>query len=134
MLDKPSPDRLLEAVARFLRDEIQPVLDGALGFKTRVAANAIDLAIRENEGRAKLEAAEREGLVRLLGHDGELDALNRELCAAIRDGAITIDTPGLSAHLWQSTLQKLAIEQPSYATYRRVRAATAPTNAKGGDR
>ena len=134
MLDRPSGDRLLEAVARFLRDEIMPALDGALAFKTRVAANAIDLAIRESVGRADLEAAERDGLTRLLGRDGDLAELNGHLCAAIRDGSVTLDTPGLSSHLWQSTLRKLAIEQPSYATYRRVRAELAPTDAKAGDR
>lgn len=134
MLDKPSGDRLLVAVARFLRDEIMPSVEDALAFKARVAANAIDLAIREGRGLAEMEAFEREGLARLLGHEGDLDALNRELCSAIRDGAVTLDTPGLSLHLWQSTMQKLAIEQPTYATYRRTLAATAPASSKGGDR
>lgn len=133
MLDRPSADQLLAAVARFLRDEVMPSLDGALAFKTRVAANAVDLAVREIRGRATLEADERDGLAALLGQDGDLDALNRALCTAIADGSITLDTPGLSAHLWRSTLAKLAIEQPGYATYRRV-LADAPPVAKGEDR
>lgn len=134
MLDKPSGDRLLEAVARLLRDEIMPALDGALAFKARVAANAIDLAIREIAGRTDLEAAERDRLARLLGHDGDLAELNGRLCEAIRGGSVTLDTPGLSAHLWQSTLGKLAIEQPSYATYRRIQAETDPTDTEAGSR
>lgn len=120
MLDKPSGDKLLEAVIKFLRDELVPELDGAASFKTRVAANALDLVRREISGKSAIAAAEQERLAKLLGHDGDLETLNAELCAAIRDGAVTLATPGLSDHLWASTLDKLAIEQPTYATYRRV--------------
>lgn len=120
MLDKPSGDKLLEAVIRFLRDEVLPELDGAASFRTRVAANALDLVRREIAGKSVIATDEHERLARLLGHDGDLDTLNAELCSAIRDGAVTLATPGLSDHLWATTLDKLAIEQPTYATYRRV--------------
>ncbi|CAN7707575.1 DUF6285 domain-containing protein [Aminobacter sp. LjRoot7] len=120
MLDRPSGDKLLEAVIRFLREELVPELDGAASFKTRVAANALDLVRREIAGKPPVAAAEGQRLAELLGHDGDLETLNAELCAAIRDGAVTLGTPGLSDHLWATTLDKLAIEQPTYATYRHV--------------
>lgn len=120
MLDRPSGEELLKAVVRFLREEVMPSLDGAVAFKTRVAANALDLVGREIAGRDLLAAAETARLAALLGHEGTLDDLNRELCDAIRRGEMTLETPGLSQHLWQSTLDKLAVEQPGYASYRRV--------------
>ena len=120
MRDKPSGDLLVEAVARFLREELLPQLDATAGFKTRVAANALDIAIREMRGGAAADASEINRLASLLGHDGDLATLNRELCAAIRAGDVTLATSGLSEHLWATTLDKLAIEQPTYASYRRA--------------
>jgi hypothetical protein len=46
--------------------------------------------------------------------------LNRELCARIRAGACDLDTPGLGAHLRATALEKLAVDQPSYAAYRQA--------------
>ncbi|MET0429010.1 MAG: DUF6285 domain-containing protein [Microvirga sp.] len=120
MLDKPPGDTLVEAVARLLRDEVLPALDGALSFKVRVAANVLDLVQREMAGGARSDIEECARLRALTGRDGETDALNRVLCAGIRDGDISLATPGLSDHLWATTLAKMAIEQPGYASYRRI--------------
>jgi hypothetical protein len=122
MLDKPSGEKLIEAVIEFLRGELMPTLEGAQSFKTRVAANALDLVRRELAGAAKADADEHVRLANMLGRDGDTETLNRALCAAIRDGEISLATPGLSEHLWTTTLDKIAIEQPGYATYRRVMA------------
>jgi hypothetical protein len=54
----------------------------------------------------------------LLGEQGDLETLNRRLCARIAAGEIGLSTPGLVDHLWQTTLDKLAIDQPNYAAYR----------------
>jgi hypothetical protein len=56
----------------------------------------------------------------MLGHDGSLDELNRELCARIRSGEIGLGTPGLGEHLRQTTLAKLAVDQPKYSGYLRA--------------
>ena len=55
-----------------------------LGFQMRVAVNS--LAILEREGRLgpAADARERERLMALLGHDGTLEDLNRELARQIR--------------------------------------------------
>ena len=55
----------------------------------------------------------------LLQHDGSLAELNERLCDCIADGRIGFATPGLAAHLWQSTLGKLAVDQPAHASDRR---------------
>ena len=55
----------------------------------------------------------------LLGGKGSLLDLNRELADKIANGAVDLATPGVREHLWQTTLDKLAVDQPNYASYRR---------------
>ena len=119
MQDPPKPADLLAAVARFLREELMPLLSGAAAFQTRVAANAVDIARRELELAPASDMAERQRLGALLAQEGDLAALNRELCRRIRVGEMTLETPGLAAHLWEVTLAKLAVDQPGYASYQR---------------
>jgi hypothetical protein len=120
VLDKPSGETLILAVARLLRDEVLPSVDGALSFKVRVAANVLDLVQRELASGAVADAGERSRLQGLLGRDDETGVLNRLLCDRIRSGEMSLATPGLSEHLWATTLAKMAIEQPGYASYRRI--------------
>ena len=54
----------------------------------------------------------------MLGIDGDLPALNAELSRRIAEGEMDLSTPGLSDHLWTITLDKLAVDQPTYAAYR----------------
>ncbi|MEX7051181.1 DUF6285 domain-containing protein [Pseudomonas aeruginosa] len=34
-------------------------------------------------------------------------------------GEVDLTTPGLTEHLWQTTMDKLAVDQPNYASYKR---------------
>lgn len=123
MQDRPRPVELLEAVAAFLREQVVPAVDGTLAFHARVAANALDIARRELLADADAQQAdgERVALQALVGDSTEtdLDALQRTLCRRIADGAIDLATPGLAAHLWRITRDKLAVDQPGYGSYRR---------------
>ena len=67
------------------------------------------------------DAAEIERLSKLLGTSGSLDDLNRLLSARIASGEMGFQTPGLTEHVWQTTMDKLAIDQPNYASYKRER-------------
>lgn len=118
MQEQPTPAEILETVAAYLRDVAMPQLQGHAAFTARVAANAVDLVRRDIELRADADTAERERLISLLGHDGTLEALNAELAAAVRNDRIDNESPELLGHLWQTTLDKLAIDQPRYASYR----------------
>lgn len=120
MQDQPSAIELVEAVTEFIRNHAMPQLQGHTAFHARVAANALDIVKRELEIGPDASAEERKRLSLLLGKEGSLEALNRELCEKIDKGEITLDTPGLSEHLWQTTLTKLAIDQPKYSGYRRA--------------
>lgn len=132
MHDPPAPRDLVAAVREFLEQQAVPALEGRAAFHARVAANALAIVERQLELGPAQEAAERERLRALLGSaDGTLDDLNRELCRRIREGELGLDTPGLADHLRETTLAKLAVDQPRYATYRRALARRAAADADG---
>ena len=119
MQDEPTPTELIKAVADFLRNEITPVIKGHNAFKLRVGINALDLVSRQLTLAGDSDTTEAARLKALLGIDGSLLDLNRALSEKIATGELDLKTPGLADHLWQTTLDKLAVDQPNYASYRR---------------
>jgi hypothetical protein len=119
MQDEPTPTELLKAVADFLRSDITPEISGHLSFKLRVAINALDLVTRQLALQPGSDAEEVHSLTMLLGVHGTLAGLNQDLAERIAQGDVDLDTPGLADNLWQTTLAKLAVDQPNYAAYRR---------------
>jgi Domain of unknown function (DUF6285) len=124
MHQRPEPAELLEAVAAFLREQAMPQLPGHAAFLARVSANALDIARRQLLLAPAADAAELQRLRALLQQDGTLAQLNALLCERIAEGQVGLHTPGLAEHLWQTTLDKLAVDQPGYESYRRETAAT----------
>lgn len=120
MQDQPTAVELVDIVAEFIRVHVMPQMTGHAAFHARVAANALDIVKRELQIAPKAEAAEHARLAALLGREGTLEELNRDLCQKIADGALTLDTPGLADHLWEITMTKLAIDQPNYSGYQRA--------------
>jgi hypothetical protein len=120
MYDPPSTAELVTAVREFLEEQAMPRLEGRTAFHARVAANALAIVARQLELGPAAEAAEHERLVALLGRDGSLDSLTRELCQRIRAGEIGLESSALVSHLRTTTLDKLAVDQPRYAGYRRA--------------
>ena len=119
MQDEPTPTELVKAVADFLRTEIMPAIKGHNAFKLRVGINALDLVTRQLALQGPSETAEAARLKALLGIDGSLMELNRALADKIASGEVDLNTPGLKEHLWQTTMDKLAVDQPNYASYKR---------------
>jgi hypothetical protein len=119
MQDEPTPTELIKAVADFLRNELTPVIGGHSAFKLRVAINALDLVTRQLALEHGSDGAEAARLSQLLGRQGLLEELNRVLARKIASGEADLQTPGLAEHLWQTTMDKLAVDQPNYAAYRR---------------
>lgn len=129
MHDLPTPEQLLAAVARFLRDDAGPALarhgDNALAYQARVAANMVDTVARQTQLAPATDAAERRRLQVLLGlpadhpDASDLAALNRRLVSRLADGTLDSHHPGLADHLWATTLAKLAVDQPGYDTHQR---------------
>ena len=119
MQDEPTPIELTRAVADFLRNDITPAITGHNAFKLRVAINILDLVARQLSLAEASDAAETANLKTLLGIDGDLLDLNRALAEKIASGEVDLATPGLSEHLWQTTMAKLAVDQPNYGSYKR---------------
>ncbi len=118
MQDTPSPATLATAIADLLKREFLPKLTDHLAFQTRVAINALDLIARQTGTQAASEAKEHARLVALLKREGPLAELNADIAAQIAEGTMDLSTPGLADHLWATTLEKLAVDQPNYASYR----------------
>lgn len=120
MMDQPSVLELVLAVRDFIEQKAMPELRGHTAFHARVAANALGIVARELEHGATSGDAERARLTKLLGHDGGLMELNRELCTAIRAGRINLGTPGLTEHMTLTTRDKVGIDQPNYGGLKRL--------------
>jgi hypothetical protein len=119
MQDEPTLIELTKAVADFLRNEITPIISGHNAFKLRVAINILDLAARQLTLEKDSDREELERLTNLLGMKGTVMELNRVLAERIAKGELDLRTSGLAAHLWQTTMEKLAVDQPNYASYKR---------------
>ena len=119
MQDEPTPEELIRAVADFLRNDIAPVISGHDAFKLRVSINALDLVTRQLALEQASDSMEKARLEELLGRQGSLGELNRMLAERIAKGEVDLQTPGLTGHLWQTTMDKLAVDQPNYASYKR---------------
>lgn len=117
MMDQPSALELVTAVREFIEKHAMPELQGRTAFHARVAANALAIVARELEHGPKAAAEELASLKALLGHDGTLDEQNRELCRRIRTNGIDGSDPALAAHLVQTTLAKVAVDQPNYSGF-----------------
>jgi hypothetical protein len=118
--NRPTMKELIEAVREFLEARVMPAVDQNIAFHTRVAVNTLGIVERELEKGPDLDQAEHERLRRLLKQDGGLKDLNAALCRQIREGLIDCRNPELMEHLRLTTLGRLSIDNPRYATYQRA--------------
>lgn len=120
MQDEPTPRELLAAVSAWMRRELLPAAPANMSFHVRVAANAIDLALRQLALEPGANVAELARLKALLGSGGSLEELNAALAGDIASGAVDGEDPRIMDHLYATTLEKLAVDQPNYAACRRA--------------
>lgn len=115
--DRPTASELLAAIADFLREEAIPALDRTdprLGFQARVAVNSLAILEREARLGPAADTREHERLTKLLGRDGTLTELNRELARQLRAGERDERDATLMAHLEATTADKIAIANPKW--------------------
>lgn len=110
----PQADRLLQAAAAYLEQELLPTLSGYHRFQTRICINALRIVGRELQQGGALAQAEHARLVRLLRHEGSTESLNDELTRQLADGAMPLDTDGLLEHLRLSLRDALRINNPGW--------------------
>lgn len=113
MITHPRAEELTEAVSRWI-DEVRPGLDPRNAFLARVAVNILGVVARQQQLGPAAEAAAALRFTALLGHGGDVAALNRELCEKLKAGEMDAATPGLLTALKANVLEQLAIDQPNY--------------------
>ena len=120
MQDDPSAIAILDAAIGHLRENVLPGLDPRAQFEMRVTLNALSLVRRTMALTPASDAAELARLKALLGEDGDLATLNARLAERIRDGSFDASNAELMAHLLATSIEKLAVDQPSYSAYKRA--------------
>jgi hypothetical protein len=138
-LDMPAADELLDAVSTFLRDQVMTETEGRTSFLSRVSANALDVVSRELSLLPEHRRREHAGLRAFFSSDAEsgdaehssdahasktvasdatdadLERLRWRLVHALRDGSQPLDDERLQAHLRNTVVNQVAINQPRYS-------------------
>ncbi|NQV82937.1 MAG: hypothetical protein HQ494_03875 [Rhodospirillales bacterium] len=115
MRDRPDGAELLALIQRIEDADPLVSLPADEGYTQRMLAHAKAIAERQQAlGRAS-EEQELQDLRSLLGGDGGLADLNRDLALAIRGGEFDPGAPGADAarrHLWQTALERVRESNP----------------------
>ena len=98
-----SAEVLVDAVARWLEEEVVGALSGREAFQARVAAHALRIVERE------------------LAAPVDVLPDRTALAASIRDGSQP-DDPALRARLLTDVLARIAVDSPDYPTVREAQA------------
>jgi hypothetical protein len=114
MQDRPTAVELLEAIREFLERDVMTSAEGRVRFHTRVAVNALGMLDRELRLGPDIDAAERQRLAALLGHDADLPTLTAELARRIRDGSLDDRRDEVMVAVRESVRAKLLVSNPSY--------------------
>jgi hypothetical protein len=139
MQDRPSAGELLATIGEFLDEDILPTVQGALRYKTLVAANLLKILQRELAAGDAPERDERDRLRILLGHAtapaGRDDSGGRRddsgaladevlrLNTELQDRLLASELPDRAflvaarESLEASVLAKLAVDKPGYDAY-----------------
>ena len=118
--EMPSTAELLASVRDFLRTEVAAQGADRTRFLSRVAANSLEIALRDARDGPAARAAERARLEALLGRAGGLNELRHALCDALHAGRFALDDVALTAHLRTTVVAQAAIDQPGYPGVRKA--------------
>jgi len=127
--DMPRAEELLASVRDFLRQDVMSETRGRTNFLARVAANSLDIVIRE----MAVGQDHREGeLLRLQAHyggKGDLEELRWKLVNDLRDETMSLENEWLKDHLRITVVNQAAIDQPKYSGVKRAIARGKPGSA-----
>ncbi len=118
--DLPRADELLSSVRDYLRQQVMEATAGRLNFLARVAANSLDIVQREMAIGSEHLAQEESRLQQFFDSEDNLFNLRWRLVQGLRDGSIELDSHELQAHLRQTVVNRVAIDQPGYAGFKQA--------------
>ena len=110
---KPDGADLLAEVSRTLKESVLPAAPPEHQYALRMSLNALSIARRQLLAGGLPDEAEAIQLSALLGVDGELPDLHRELARRVRVGDADEDAT-LQSLLWQVTLRQVEESAPRY--------------------
>ncbi len=113
-IDMPRMDELVTSVRDFLRNDVMAATQGRNNFMARVAANSLDIVLREMDLGMRHKAAELARLQAFFDSADDLETLRWRLIENLRAGNQPLDDPALTRHLRESVVNQIAIDQPRY--------------------
>lgn len=107
-------EQLLQAVAKFLDQELRPVVtDPGLAFRARVAASLLRSLALEQPAAERLDAEARTGLAALLGRDASRAELEADLVERLRAGRLDAKAQAAARVAVQTALRaRLRVTSP----------------------
>lgn len=117
-IDRPTAAELVTAVRRHLLEQLAPLLQGQPAFHLRVATNALAIVERTMAEGEVMDDAELARLEALLGSNGDLVELNRQLAERIASGELNDQNEAVLSHLRQTAADKVRLANPRYLTPR----------------
>ncbi len=115
MRDSPAGPELADLVRRVRENDPGVEVPGDARYRELMLASALGIAERQEKTGGAPEREERQALARILGDQGALADLNRDLAAAIRGGAYDPGAPGHDAvreHLWKTARERVRESNP----------------------
>lgn len=111
----PSTDELLTSVRDFLRGDVVANTEKRTAFLARVAANSMDVVLRERSLGPEARQREFARLRSLVGETEEISVARWRLVDRIRQDAAVLADQALAFHLRSTVLNQVLIDQPTYA-------------------
>lgn len=118
--DRPDATELMDAIRLHLDEELRPELSGKAAYDLRIASNLLTILKREMKLGPETAQRAKARLQNLLQLNGDLDELNTELSERIRNRELNSNDNALLTHLRQTTMDRLAIDNPRYSAYVRA--------------
>jgi aminoglycoside phosphotransferase (APT) family kinase protein len=119
-VDMPRAEELISSVRDFLRQDVMTETSGRTNFMARVASNSLDIVLREWQLGELAKQQELSGLGALLGESGDLSSLRWKLVRQLRSGELPLADESLQAHLRNTVVNQIAIDQPKYTGFKQA--------------
>lgn len=126
MQDRPTAAEILAAIGEYLQQDVLPLVEGAVRYRTLVAANLVALLGREIDavvGAAETERADLVALLGIAGAEGGQERRVEDLSAILQARLVAaepLEGEFLRASrevLERSVRDKLATNKPGYDAY-----------------
>ncbi|MNY09066.1 hypothetical protein D3C86_1419580 [compost metagenome] len=112
----PALSATLATSAQLLETELLPQLAGALALKLRMVIRQLRIGERELRLGQRLRQRESQRMTLLVGPTASLAKGRAMLAGQIRERSAQADPRVLREHVWYSTQEWLAIDNPDWAT------------------